>query len=46
MGDIFKTVQKEMENHKVIQNPTLDEIFEVDKETRNRVSNTTCKERL
>ncbi len=46
MGDIFKTVQKEMENHKVIQNPTLDEIFEVDKETRNRVSNAPCSGRL
>lgn len=37
MGDIFKTVQKEMEKHRTIQNPTLDEIFETDREIRNRI---------
>ena len=43
MGDIFKTVQREMENHTAIQNPSLDEIFEVDMEIRNRTANSTCK---
>ncbi len=37
MGEIFKTVEREIERHNVIQNPTLDEIFEVDKEIRARV---------
>ncbi len=39
MGDIFKIVERETKNHTPIQNPTLDEIFEADKETRQRVLN-------
>ncbi len=38
LGDIFKIVEKELEYHTVIKNPTLDEIFETDKEVRSRVS--------
>lgn len=37
LGDIFKAVEKEISKHTVIQNPALDEIFEVDREVRNRV---------
>jgi len=42
MGDIFKIVEAEINNHKVIQNPSLDEIFDVDKEIRQRVSSKAC----
>lgn len=37
MGNIFEIVKKELENHTIIKNPTLDEIFEIDKEVRKRV---------
>lgn len=36
MGDIFKIVNRELERHNIISNPTLDEIFDVDREIRIR----------
>ena len=38
MGDIFKAVEKEINRHNVIKNPTLDEIFAIDNEVRRRIS--------
>ena len=35
--DIIKTVEAELENHKLIKNPSLNEIFEVDREIRGRL---------
>ncbi len=35
--DIIKTVEKELENHSLIKNPTLEEIFETDREIRNKL---------
>lgn len=34
--DIIDSVEKMMDKHKVIQNPTLDEIFEIDREIREK----------
>ncbi len=34
--DIIDSVEKMMDTHKVIQNPTLDEIFEIDREIREK----------
>lgn len=32
--DIYTVTEKMMSSHKVIKNPTIDEIFEIDKEIR------------
>lgn len=40
IGDIVKTVEKELERHTVIENPSIDEIFAIDNEVRNRVQST------
>ncbi len=42
MGDIFKTVEYELNHHNVIKNPTLDEIFDVDREIREKLSKAVC----
>ena len=42
LNDIITAVEKMMESHKVIQNPTLDEIFEVDKEIRIKTRELFC----
>lgn len=34
LGDIYKITNKMTESHSVIKNPTIDEIFEIDKEIR------------
>ncbi|MBQ3818936.1 1-deoxy-D-xylulose-5-phosphate reductoisomerase [bacterium] len=39
--DIYKITKEICDNHKSIQNPTLDEIFEVDEETRQKFKNLT-----
>lgn len=36
--EIYKIVEKMMSEHQVIQNPSLDEIFEVDKQVREKLS--------
>lgn len=36
--DIFRIVNRELESHSAILNPTLDEIFEVDKEVRTKAA--------
>lgn len=43
MGDIFKTVEHELEHHNVIKNPSLDEIFAVDREIREKLSSKICR---
>jgi len=35
--EIIETVERELEHHKLIKSPTLDEIFETDKEIRNKL---------
>ena len=42
LNDIITAVEKMMDTHKVIQNPTLDEIFEVDKEIRLKTKELFC----
>ncbi len=37
--ELIETVEYELKHHSVIKNPTLDEIFETDKEIRNRLEN-------
>ena len=34
LGDIYKITDKMIQNHNVIKNPSIDEIFEIDSEIR------------
>jgi 1-deoxy-D-xylulose-5-phosphate reductoisomerase len=34
LGDIYKITEKMTQNHNVIKNPSIDEIFEIDNEVR------------
>ncbi len=38
LGDIYKITYKMLENHEVIKSPSLDEIFEIDKQIRTKTN--------
>ena len=40
--DIIETVEKMLERHDIIKNPTIDEIFAIDEETRVKTKELIC----